>query len=315
MRRQLTEIHEQQREPVAALWASEYPIYGRFGYAPATARTDLSGPTARLRLRPDVDLGSGRVDFVDEDVYRPAAAALHDVVRRFVPGNLARDDRWWDRRMLDRPEQRRGATARRYLLHTETDGTVTGYAAYRLTPGWTGTDQPDMTLTVEEVRAGSTAAYASLWQVLLSVDLVGTVRMPKASPDDPLRHLVTDGRALTGPVLDALWVRLVDVDRALAARRYPAPIDLVIEVRDEFCPWNAGRWRLAGHPAGGYCGRTDLDPDLVLGIEELSAAYLGGTSLATLQAAGRVTEVSPGAVTLAATAFGWPVTPWCPDEF
>jgi predicted acetyltransferase len=147
------------------------------------------------------------------------------------------------------------------------------------------------------------------------VDLVGTVRMPKASPDDPLRHLVTDGRALTGPVLDALWVRLVDVDRALAARRYPAPIDLVIEVRDEFCPWNAGRWRLAGHPAGGYCGRTDLDPDLVLGIEELSAAYLGGTSLATLQAAGRVTEVSPGAVTLAATAFGWPVTPWCPDEF
>jgi predicted acetyltransferase len=315
MRRQLTEIHEQQREPVAALWASEYPIYGRFGYAPATARADLSGPTARLRLRPDVDLGSGRVDFVDEDVYRPAAAALHDVVRRFVPGNLARDDRWWDRRMLDRPEQRRGATARRYLLHTETDGTVTGYAAYRLTPGWTGTDQPDMTLTVEEVRAGSTAAYASLWQVLLSVDLVGTVRMPKASPDDPLRHLVTDGRALTGPVLDALWVRLVDVDRALAARRYPAPIDLVIEVRDEFCPWNAGRWRLAGHPAGGYCGRTDLDPDLVLGIEELSAAYLGGTSLATLQAAGRVTEVSPGAVTLAATAFGWPVTPWCPDEF
>src|SRR3982750_535872 len=221
MRRQLTEIHEQQREPVAALWASEYPIYGRFGYAPAPPRAALSGPPARLRLRPDVDLGSGRVDFVDEDVYRPAAAALHDVVRRFVPGNLARDDRWWDRRMLDRPaarrgaparpEQRRGATARRYLLHTETDGTVTGYAAYRLTPGWTGTDQPDMTLTVEEVRARRTPAYASLWQGPPSVDLVGTVRMPKASPDDPLRHLVTDGRALTGTVLDALWVRLVDV--------------------------------------------------------------------------------------------------------
>jgi len=315
MRRQLTEIHEQQREPVAALWASEYPIYGRFGYAPATARAQLTGPTARLRLRPDVDLGSGRVEAVGEDVYRPAAAALHDSVRRFVPGNLARDDRWWDRLLRDQPEHRRGATARRYLLHTETDGAVTGYAAYRLKPGWTETDQPDMTLTVEEVRATSTAAYASLWQVLLSTDLVSTVRMPKASPDDPLRQLVTDGRALTGPALDALWVRLVDVDRALAARRYPTPIDLVIEVRDEFCPWNAGRWRVSGHPAGGYCGRTDLDPDLVLGIEELSAAYLGGVSLAALHAAGRVTEVSPGAVTLAATAFSWPVTPWCPDEF
>jgi predicted acetyltransferase len=315
MRRQLTELHEQQREPVAALWASEYPIYGRFGYAPATARAELTGRTERLRLRPDVDLGCGRVDAVDEDVYRPAAAALYESVRRFVPGNLARDDRWWDRLMRDEPENRHGATARRYLLHTEDDGTVTGYAAYRLTGAWTDSGEPDGTLTVEEVRASRTPAYAALWQVLLSIDLVRTVRARRASPDEPLRHLVTDGRALTGTPLDALWVRLVDVDRALAARRYPAAIDLVIEVRDEFCPWNEGRWRLAGHPAGGYCGRTDLDPDLVLGIEELSAVYLGGTSLASLQAAGRVTEVSPGAVTLAATAFGWPVTPWCPDEF
>ena len=110
-------------------------------------------------------------------------------------------------------------------------------------------------------------------------------------------------------------MRLVDVDRALAARRYPAPIDLVLEVRDEFCPWNAGRWRLTGHPAGAHCARTDRDPDLVLGIEELGAAYLGGTALGTLHAAGRVREVSPGAVTLASTAFGWPVPPWCPDEF
>jgi predicted acetyltransferase len=177
------------------------------------------------------------------------------------------------------------------------------------------TGEPDGTLLVEEVRASSTAAYASLWKVLLSVDLVRTVKVPLASPDDPLRSLVTDGRALAARPVDSLWVRLVDVGRALSARRYPAPIDLVLEVRDEFCPWNAGRWHLWGHPAGAFCDRTDRDPDIVLGIEELSAVYLGGTSLATLQAAGRVTEVSPGAVTLASTAFSWPVTPWCPDEF
>ncbi|HEY0401806.1 MAG TPA: GNAT family N-acetyltransferase [Blastococcus sp.] len=315
MRRQLTEMHEQEREPVAALWAAEYPIYGRFGYAPATFRGGLSGRTERLRLRPDVDLGSGRVDVVPLETYRPAAAALYETVRRFVPGNLARDERWWGRLLQDVPEHRNGATARRFLLHTEPDGTVTGYAAYRMKAGWTDGGEPDSTLTVEEVRALSTPAYASLWKVLLSVDLVRGLRAPLASADDPLRQLVTDGRALNSRPVDALWVRLVDVDRALAARRYPAPIDLVIEVRDEFCPWNAGRWRLSGHPAGGYCGRTDRDPDLVLGIEELSAAYLGGTSLATLQAAGRVTEISPGAVTLASTAFFWPVTPWCPEEF
>ena len=315
MRRQLTELHEQEREPVAALWASEHPIYGRFGYGAATVRAPLAGPAARLRLRPDVDLGTGRVAIVDEATYRPAAVAVHDAVRRFVPGNLDRNDRWWDRELQDQPEHRHGATARRYLLHTETDGTVTGYAAYRMKENWTDTGHPDGTLTVEEVRGTTPAAYASLWNVLLSIDLVSTVRLQRASPDDPVRQLVTDARALTGPVRDGLWVRLVDVGRALSARRYPARIDLVFDVRDPFCEWNNGRWHLWGHPAGAFCDRTDRDPDIALGVEELGAAYLGGVSLATLQAAGRVTEISPGAVTLASAAFHWPVSPWCPDEF
>ena len=315
MRRQLTEMHEQEREPVAALWAAEFPIYGRFGYAPATFSGGFVGRTERLRLRPDVDLGTGRVELVTRETYQPAAEALHDKVRRFVPGNMARDQRWWDRRLRDLPENRDGATALRFLLHTEDDGTVTGYAAWRLKEGWIDDTEPDGTLIVEEIRAGTTQAYAALWKVLLSVDLVRTLRVSKPSVDDPLRHLVTDGRALSSRPSDALWVRLVDVGRALSARRYPARIDLVFEVRDDFCEWNTGRWHLWGHPAGAFCDRTDRDPDIVLGIEELSAVYLGGTSLATLQAAGRVTEVSPGAVTLASTAFGWPVTPWCPEEF
>jgi predicted acetyltransferase len=315
MRRQLSELHEEQREPVAALWSAEHPIYGRFGYAPATLRGGLTGATERLRLRQDVDLGEGRVDLVSVDDYRTAAMGLHDRLRRTVPGNLDRDERWWDRRLRDDEYLRKGAAPRAYLLHTEPDGEVTGYAAYRVKGDWTDHGEPAGTVTVEEVRAATTPAYASLWRVLLSIDLVRRVQIPLASSDDPLLHLLDDARALRRRPFDALWVRLVDVDRALAARRYPAPIDLVLEVRDDFCPWNAGRWRLTGHPAGAHCGRTDRDPDLVLGIEDLSAVYLGGVSLATLHAAGRVTEVSPGAVTLAATAFRWPVTPWCPDEF
>src|SRR4029453_11596604 len=103
------------------------------------------------------------------------------------------------------------------------------------------------------------------WRLLLSVDLVRTVKVPFASPDDPLHHLVTDARPLQGVPVDGLWVRLVDVDRALAARRYPAPIDLVIEVRDQFCPWNEGHWRLPGHPPGARGARTDRRPHLGLG--------------------------------------------------
>ncbi|SNS37644.1 Predicted acetyltransferase [Geodermatophilus pulveris] len=315
MRRQLTELHEQEREPVAALWASESSIYGRFGYAPATWRGGLSGDAARLALRPDVDLGTGRVDQVGVEEFRAAAVGLHDRLRRTVPGNLTRTAPWWDRGLRDEADQRRGASERRFLLHTEPDGAVTGYASFRVRAAWTDDGEPDGTLDVEEVRGLTPPAYAALWRFLLSVDLVRTVRAGSAPPDDALRHLLAEPRALHSRPFDALWVRLVDVGRALAARRYPARLNLVLEVRDRFCPWNDGRWSLVGHPAGAFCAPTDADPDLVLDVEALAAAWLGGVSLATLQAAGRVTEVSPGAVTQAATAFRWPVTPWCPDHF
>jgi predicted acetyltransferase len=315
MRRQLTELHEQQREPVAALWAAEFPIYGHFGYAPATRRGGLTGRTERLAVRPSVDVGKGRVSRATEEEYRAAVVPLYDEIRREVPGSMARDERWWDRALRDEEKDRHGYTARRYLLHTEPDGEVTGYAAYRVKASWSDDSEPDSTLSIEDLRAVITPAYAALWQFLLSVDLVRHVRYPMASDDDPVRHLLADARALHSSPVDALWVRLVDVGRALEARRYPAPIDLVLEVRDRFCPWNAGRWHLRGHPSGARCVRTDRDADLVVDVEALAAAYLGGVSLATLLAAGQVEEISPGAVTHAATGFGWPVSPWCPDEF
>jgi predicted acetyltransferase len=315
MRRQLEETHAAGREPVAALWAAESSIYGRFGYAPATFRGGWTGQAERLRLREDVDTGTGTVRLVEVDEFRPAAVAIHETLRQYVPGNMARDDRWWDRLLRDDPDQRKGWTARQHVLHTEADGTVTGYATYRVKASWSETSEPESTLNVGEVRGMHPAAYAALWRFLFSHDLIRTVNAPMASADDPVRHLLQDPRAWHARPVDALWVRLVDVGRALSARRYPTPVELVLEVRDDFCEWNSGRWHLRGHPAGGFCERTDRDPDIVLGIEELSAAYLGGVSLASLQGAGRVREISPGAVVQASTAFGWPVAPWCPDEF
>jgi len=316
MRRQLEETHASGREPVAALWAAEASIYGRFGYAPASWRGGWSGRTERLRLRSDVDIGSGTVRLVDVEEFRPAAVAVLDAVRRDVPGTLARDERWWTRTLRDDPDQRAGGwTTRQHVLHVEGDDAVTGYATYRLKAAWTDAGEPDSGLQVVEVRATTPTAYAALWQYLLSHDLVRTIEAPRNSVDDPVRHLVADPRALHARPVDALWVRLVDVGPALSARRYPSPIDLALEVRDDFCEWNSGRWHVWGHPAGAFCDRTDRDPDLALGIEELSEVYLGGVSLASLHAAGRVREISPGAVVNASTAFGWPVAPWCPDEF
>jgi predicted acetyltransferase len=315
MRRQLDEVRAAGREPVAALWAAEAGIYGRFGYAPAAERGGWTGEATRLRLRPDVDCGTGTVRLVEEAEFRAAAVPLHDQLRRWVPGNLARDDRWWDRKLLDRPEERKGRPPRQHALHVEADGAVTGYALYWLKGDWSEGGDPEGRLTVQEVRASTPAAYAALWRFLFSHDLMRTIDAPDVPADDPVRHLLADPRAWHARPADSLWVRLVDVGAALSARRYPAPLDMVLEVRDRFCDWNDGRWHLWGHPAGAFCDRTDRDPDLVLDIEALSAAYLGGVSLAMLQGAGRVTEVSPGAVTQAATAFRWPVAPVCPDHF
>ncbi|SHF90342.1 GNAT family N-acetyltransferase [Geodermatophilus nigrescens] len=315
MRRQLTELHEQEREPLAALWASEGSIYGRFGYAPATLRGNWRGSTRRLGFRPGVDVGTGTVAPADADTYLAGASGVAEALRRWVPGVLDRDERWWRRSLRDPAGRRNGASALRFLLHREADGEVTGHAAYRVRSRWTDDGEADGTVLVDDVRARSTAGYAALWRYLLDLDLVRSAEFGYGPVDDPLRHLLADPRALHTRPLDGLWLRLVDVGRALAARRYPAPIDMVLEVRDPFCPWNDGRWWLRGHPAGAFCAPSEGDPDLVVDVDALAAAYLGGTSLGTLQAAGRVTEVSPGAVTQAATAFSWPVTPWCNDQF
>lgn len=314
MRRQLYEVHELGTEPIAALYASEATIYGRFGYGLASYQGQLKGDTRSMRLRSDVDTGTGRVFPVEEKDFRSAAIPLYDQLRLETPGLLSRNDRWWDSLLLDPEKHRDGKTARRYLLHAESDGTVTGFALYRRKPEW-GEAGPDGTVFVIEMHVTHTAARAALWQYLLSMDLVRRLSVPLAGREDPLRHMLSDARAVGMSQSDALYVRLVDVGAALAARRYPTTIDLILEVEDHFCQWNEGRWRLTGGPSYGRCVPTVGDPDLALSAETLGAVYLGDTSLGTLAAAGRVREITPGAVTAATTAFGWPVATYSPENF
>jgi hypothetical protein len=100
---------------------------------------------------------------------------------------------------------------------------------------------------------------------------------------------------------------------------------VVIEVRDDLLPANAGRWRLTtagAAPDGGGGGRLEAScvpaseaPDVVLDVRELGAAYLGGTTLVALATAGLVTEGRLGAVRQLSTALSWDPAPWCPVNF
>ena len=124
-----------------------------------------------------------------------------------------------------------------------------------------------------------------------------------------------DGRALACQVRDGIYVRLVDVPRALGLRRYAAPVDVVLDVTDEFCPWNTGRWQLRGGPDGAECESTTAPADIAISVRDLGAVYLGGVSLQALASAGLVRELTPGSVHHAAVAFGWPIAPGVPDDF
>jgi predicted acetyltransferase len=314
MRRQLTELYEGQREPVAALWASEGGIYGRFGYGLAANRATVSGRTDAMRLRRGTDLGTGRIRLVTPEQARPHLAEVYEQVRPTQVGWLARPGGWWDYRLRDPEHWRGGASAFRFALNTEEDGTVSGYAFYRLKQSW-DVRRGDSEVIVTEIAATTPQAYARLWSFLLNIDLIAAVRKRISPLDEPLRHQLADPRALQLEILDSLWVRVADVGRALADRTYSTDVDVVLEVADDFCPWNAGRWRLRGGPDGASCEPTHDAADVALSATELGAAYLGGTKLAALAQAGRVMELRPGALAAASHAFGIDREPWCPEVF
>jgi predicted acetyltransferase len=306
MRRQLADVHEAGVEPVAALWASEAAIYGRFGYGMATtgAKIDVAVPAARLRDPPDV---RARLGVPGEE--QPALAEIYDAARRECPGMLDRTAGWWHRRTSDPEHRRDGAGPMRAAV---VDGAA--YALYGVETRF-GAGGPDGTVAVREVVAATPEGHAAIWGFLLGLDLTRRVVYEFGASDEPLQHLVTESRAVQMNVGEALWLRVVDIPGALAARSYAVPFEVVLEVADDVCPWNAGRWALAWDGSAAACERTSRPADLELSAADVGAAYLGGPSLALLARARRVRELRGGALTTASLAFRGERDPWCPETF
>ncbi|WP_180357612.1 GNAT family N-acetyltransferase [Streptomyces sp. NP160] len=289
LRRMLADLHAgfvAGGAPLAVLTASEATIYGRFGYGAATTDRSVRVDRRRARLTPAAEALAGPevARHATTAAVRGHLAAVHERWCAVTPGALTRSGAWWDWLLADTADQRSGASELFTLVHPD------GYATYRVSEGGTA--------RVVDLVAATPAAHASLWRSLLALDLVEEVLASRGVPlGDPLPHLLADPRAVaTTAVQDGVWVRLLDVPAALAARTYACEVDVVLEVVDDGGLGGvdaSARVRLRGGPDGAECTRTDAAADVRLGVAALGATYLGGTRLGPLARAGLVESDDP----------------------
>jgi predicted acetyltransferase len=312
MRRELDDFRD-SGNAIAGLWASESSIYGRFGYGLAAYSADLRIERDRAAFaRPHQPWG--RMALVERD---EALEVFPDVYERFAtgqPGMWMRSKTWWETVTADLERWRDGASALFYLLHRSPQGTPDGYAMYRIKHDW-NEGVPENVLKVRELVAETPGAYADLWRYCFDHDLIKLIEAWPRPADEPLLHMVAEPRRLRLKMADGLWLRLVDVPQALEGRRYSSADQVVLEVRDTFCPWNEGRYELEGGPDGAECRPTERAPDLIVDAADLGATYLGGVRFRTLSRAGRAHEAKPGALARADAMFAWDPLPYCSTVF
>ena len=314
LRMMMLDLFEQARdrgEPVAVLQASEAAIYQKFGYAIATFSTRFEAPKDKVVFSRPVE-GLGQVRVVERDEAIDLASTIYDARRPSINGALNRTDAKWRYHMLDDADWMRGANGHKIRAVLEVEGQARAYAIYRIKAEWDALGPKGVVFVLEVLGLGA-AAEQAMWQWIFSLDLIGTVKAERGPVPLPLSLMVTEPRRLNMGLGDSMWLRIIDLKAALEARQYRGPGEIVLDVTDDFCPENAGRWRLTVDADGSGSvqpAAPSLVPDLALDIRELAATYLGTLRFGDLGLAGRVVECRPGALADADAMFGVSTAPF-----
>jgi predicted acetyltransferase len=309
MRAHLSEAAE-HGDVAAALWASDSAIYGRFGFGMATWNSEIEIDRRHVdfnRLAAD----PAPVEVVDVETVRAPAIDLYERLRTQVPGLMAYSEGWWDRILSDPPWNRGGAGRARYGLVTE-DGRPTGWVKYRLKDRDEDDGHPAQDVIVAQLYADTASAWSGLWTHVLSHDFGHTIRAGLRPVDDPIHALLRAPRRAATKVTDGMWIRILDVPRALEARTYSLSGRIGLTVRDPL-----------GLVTGTYVLETDgasslvttaANGDVELDVEDLGALLLGGRSAVQLALAGRLAG-GDGAIIRLDTMFRGHRAPWSPVIF
>lgn len=302
-------------EIVSILIAAEWPIYGRYGFGPATwqAKRTLRPRSARF-TRPPV----GSVDVVNATTGRQLIPQIYDRYAAGQPGEISRPDHRWDVELGVVEAPGRPTWKGQLLIHRDDAGEPDGYALFHGEENWVDM-LPDHRMFVDELHGVTDAADIDLWRHLAQMDITASIAAEVRREREPMQWALVDGRvAQAGGRSDFLWLRLLDVERALAARSYVHDGSIVLEITDRLASSDgpaAGRFRLDAEGGVGACVRTDAAPDLTVDARILGAAYLGGTSLRDAAIGGGATEHRAGALADADVLFATASPPWCSTWF
>jgi predicted acetyltransferase len=310
MRALLDDAHS-RGEPLAALWASEENIYQRFGFGLGSNQGHVDIDRAHMEFLDD-DGPVGRHRIIPLEEAEKVLPSVYEKLRPQVPGMLHRDENWWKWHRLGDFERLRGTGGSPLACAVwEDKGTDRAYALYRTYPEWTHGGTSNMWLKVEELVGVDPLATREMWRFVFGVDLVERVRGWYLPSDLPLTLLTTEPRRLAFAASESFWLRLVDVEAALSARSLQGNDEIVIEVSDDFCPWNTGRYKVTASGTS----RTQAEPDLRLDVTALAAVYLGQFTFNALARALRVDELTANSLDRADAMFRTTRAPWCAENF
>ena len=308
MRTLIDEAHA-RGEAAAVLWATEDTIYGQFGYGMASMAAEIDLPREHTRAFARIDV-PGQARLVPLEDAEPLIAPVYERVARATPGMFARTSAWWqDRLLIDHPWRRQGGGALRCAVW-EHDGNPSAYAFYRVNQSFERGNSSGHIFVLEAMGDSPQSTHA-IWRFLFDIDWLARFKAIFLPVDHPLLLSLANPRRLNFLVREGLWVRLIDLAAALSARSYATDDAVVIDVKDEFCPWNAGRWRVGR----GGIEKTEAAADLACDVQSLGCVYLGGFTFAQLARSLRVTELRAGAIARADALFHSDRAPWCPELF
>ena len=306
----------EREDVVSVLIASEWPIYVRFGFGPATWKANWILQPRGMTFQVSA---VGSVEVVGPKKARELLPAIYAEYAATQPGEIDRAEMRWDmdlgiKEFPGRPRWR-GSIA----IHRDDSGRPDGFARYHGEELWGEGGKPEHVMILDELHGVTRAAEIDLWRHLAQMDLTATIKAENRRAQEPLPWYLTDARvARSTGEHDFLWVRVLDVPRLLGERRYERDGALVLEVRDDMAGKPgpaAGRYRLEVRDGAGGCEATETEPDLTIEARHLGAASLGGTRLADAVQAGGATEHRAGALREADLLLRTADPPWCTTWF